>query len=82
RSTYFPNTNFVDPFNSNPLTLSVSSLLDMIFRTSNNVEMPNGALGIYLLLIPIIIIANIIKKDIRFILWSLFPFFGLSQKYW
>ena len=74
KSPYFTIDNFVDPFNSNPLNLSIKSLLDIVFHTSKNIEMNDGGIGVFLLLIIIIPFAILILKDKKFIVWSIVPF--------
>lgn len=73
-SPYFPHYNFVDPFQSNELTFSVKSLMDITFHTSKNIEMYDGGMGIILLLVPIIPIGWILNRKKAFILWSIIPF--------
>lgn len=80
KSPYFGKYNFVDPFNSSPLGLNIQSLINIVFRTSKNVEMANGGLGGYLLLMCVIPIGIIIHKKKDLFIWSLVPFimFGIS----
>lgn len=80
QSPYFGKYNYVDPFNISPLTLNIRSLFKIVFKTSKNVELSNGSLGIYLLLLFIIPIGILIKKDKKLLTWSLVPFvaFGTS----
>lgn len=80
KSPYFPDYKFEDPFGVSPLGFSLESLFKMVFQTSKNVEMHNGGLGFFMLLIFIIPIAIIINKNKKMILWGLVPFviFGFS----
>lgn len=81
KSPYFPEYTLGNPFGSSPLGLTLNSLYTIVFQTSKNIEMQNGGLGLYLLLIFIIPIALILIKDKRNIIWSLVPFviFGISS---
>lgn len=70
KSPYFPKENFTDPF-QNPLSLSLSSLVDMVFHTSQNIEMRDLGLGFFLLLIWIVPVAALLKKNKRLMIWLL-----------
>lgn len=78
RSPYFPFYKFEDPFGVSPLGFTVSSLFKMIFQTSKNVEMHDGGLGFFMLLIFIIPIAIIINRSKKLIIWALTPFIIFS----
>lgn len=73
KSPYFWEKDFVDPFNSSPLSLSLGSILKMVFQTDLNVEMHPGGLGIFLLFIPLIPVAWILLKKKTFIIWGIVP---------
>lgn len=67
QSPYFDVTKFYDPFDSNPLSLSPQSIFSIVFNTSKNMEIDNGALGYYLLFIlglPLTFIFNRKKESI------------------
>ena len=77
KSPYFGCENFQDPF-TNKLSFSIKSLIDIVFRTSLNIEMLPGGMGIFLLFIftiPLALGILFIKKEIKeyseFIVWSL-----------
>lgn len=79
-SEYFPLINFEDPFNKNPLTFSIGSLLSIVFHTSENVESLDGGLGYYLLLIPFAPIVCIFAKNkyLLFVTYLCFTSYFLS----
>lgn len=67
QSPYFDLTKFYDPFDANPLNLSPQSIFSIVFNTSKNMEIDNGALGYYLLFIlgfPLTLIFNRKKESI------------------
>lgn len=67
QSPYFDLTKFYDPFDTNPLSLSPQSIFSIVFNTSKNMEIDNGALGYYLLFIlglPLTFIFNRKKESI------------------
>ncbi|MCX7735956.1 MAG: hypothetical protein N2319_04525 [Candidatus Kapabacteria bacterium] len=73
QSPYFDTTKFIDPFDSNPLSLSPQSIFSIVFNTSKNMEIDNGALGYYLLFIlglPLTFIFN--RKKESFFIFLLF----------
>lgn len=77
RSPYFVCENFQDPF-TNKLSFSIQSLIDIVFRTTLNIEMYPGGMGIFLLFvftIPLALGILFIKKEIKdyseYIIWSL-----------
>lgn len=75
KSPYFSKTNFVDIFDNHPLGLNLKSLINMTFHTSlNRIDGPDGALGLYLLLIVLIPFAIIVYKNKKMIVWSVIPF--------
>lgn len=71
KSPYFPKTDFVDPFNGSPLGFSLHSIITMVFHTSQNIEMADGGIGVFLLAIPLIPIACLIYRKRPFIIWSI-----------
>lgn len=62
-SPYFPVINFTDPFDKAKLSFSISSLLSIIFHTSRNLELEDGGLGYFLLLVPIAPLMLIFKRN-------------------
>ena len=77
KSPYFVCENFQDPF-TNKLSFSIQSLIDIVFRTTLNIEMYPGGMGIFLLFvftIPLALGVLLIKKKIKeypeYIVWSL-----------
>lgn len=77
KSPYYAAVNFSDPF-TNKLTFSINSLFDIVFRTTQNIEMYSGGLGIFLLFIfvvPIGIVVLILKKEAKkyfdYVVWLL-----------
>lgn len=73
-SPYFPNYNFIDPYNDSPLQLNISSLFKMVFSTSQNIEMHDGGLGIFLLFSILIPIYCIFLRNRKYIIWGSLPF--------
>lgn len=74
KSPYFITENFSDVF-TNKLTFSFESLIDIVFHTSENIEMYPGGVGIFLLFIvvlPVGVIAQIVNKEenrLGYIIW-------------
>lgn len=75
KSPYFISENFSDGF-TNKLTFSFHSLMDIVFHTTQNIEMYPGGLGIFLLFIfvlPIGAAVLVLKKEVRksgYIIWG------------
>lgn len=63
QSPYFPAFNFTDPFDDAKLGFSISSLLSIVFHTSRNMELEDGGLGYFLLLVPLAPIVLIFKRN-------------------
>jgi hypothetical protein len=71
-SKYFTLGEFVEPFHDNPLGFNLHSLLSMVFHTSRNMELADGGLGYFLLLmflvpLPIIFVRHKMYLIITFI---------------
>ena len=77
KSPYFAQYNFEDPF-TNKLSLSLKSLIDIVFYPEKNIEMGRYAFGIYLLFIFTIPLALFLlrkKKDAKYLfIWSVVSF--------
>lgn len=73
-SPYYPAVKFVRPFDDQPLGLNFQSLINIVFHTSNNIEMTDGGLGIFLLLLFIIPVAAVIFRKRSIIVWGIVPF--------
>lgn len=88
KSEYFPTVNFADPFDKNPLKFDLKSWWNLIFYSSRNIEMSDGALGMFLLFFPIACVYRIVllisqafkksdfsKKEIVFLLYILSSYY-------
>lgn len=74
KSPYYTQINTIDPYNNSPLSLNISSLFKMIFETSKNIEMSNGAIGIFLLLFFLIPHAVLLYRKKEYTIWGGVPF--------
>lgn len=77
-SPYYTIGNFTDPFDSSVISLLPVQFIKMIFRTSQNVEMADGGLGLYLLLVIIIPFGVFLVKNKRLSFWSCIPFIAFQ----
>ncbi len=71
KSPYYGTVNFTDPFDNNPLKLNLNSLLSMVFYTNKNIEMANGGIGYYLLLLPLVVFVATLMKNKSYICYSI-----------
>lgn len=77
KSPYFVTANFEDPY-TNKLTFSLHSLIDIVFHTSQNIEMRPLGMGIFLLFIFVLPLAMFIliweknwNKFFNYLIWSM-----------
>lgn len=75
KSPYYPPSNFVDPYVvwGKKLGVDFDTLLQLVFHTSNNTEIADGALGIYLLFAFLIPIGMLLLRNKRMYVWSIAP---------
>ena len=66
-SLYFTQDSFKDPF-KNLLGFDFQSLYSIVFHTHQNIEMIDGGLGYYLLLLPFAILVSLVKRNKRLFL--------------
>ncbi len=80
RSPYYPAIRFVDPFQESRLGFSLQSLMTIIFHTSQNIEMRDGGLGIFLLLLPFVPMSWLLHRKKPILIWGglLFFSYGVS----
>lgn len=74
KSPFFATENFVDPFNTHPIGLTVQSLINIVMHTDRNIEMYPGGLGYFLFFIAIIPVALLLYRKKRFVVCCIVPF--------
>lgn len=80
KSPYVAQSDFVDPFQNSPFGFNIQTLLNIVFKTSQNMEIVDGGMGIFLLFICLIPLAILLYRKKTYILWIVMAFimFGLS----
>jgi hypothetical protein len=74
KSPYFSSTDFADPFSNSPLGFNFKSLFSVIFHTSKNMELENGGIGYFLLVLLIVPIFWLFKRNKTFLLLSMLTY--------
>lgn len=62
QSPYFPLANLGDFFADKPLGFDWQSLVNAVFHTDRNIEMPPGGMGVHLLLLPLLPLALLARR--------------------
>lgn len=69
---YVAQGNFVDPFQNSVYGINFNTLKNIVFHTSANMEMGDGALGISLLGLILIPLGIALYRNGRYIFWCVF----------
>lgn len=72
KSPYFTQDVFVEPFSENPLGLNINSLYSIVFHTSKNIELADGGLGYFLLLIVLVPLSLFFFKNKKIFILTIF----------
>lgn len=72
KSPYFPPVDFADTRWHYPLRFNWQSLMTLVFKAQETVEIGNTAIGYWLLLFPLAILVGIVRRNSFVLLLSLF----------